>query len=99
MAGPVQTRGGGLAVDDMSMTGMGCDPPRHEQDRWLAGVLAAGPSWRLDGSTLVLTSGATELVLADREVAEPDLSLEGTEWVVDTLVDGEVAESTPIGSP
>ena len=97
MAGPVQTRGGRLAVTDLSTTEMGCDPPRHEQDRWLAGVLAAGPSWRLDGSTLVLTSAATELALTDRTVAEPDLPLEGTTWVVDTIVDGQAASSTPAG--
>lgn len=97
MAGQVQTRGGRLAVPDLSMTEMGCDPPRHEQDAWLAGFLAARPSWRLDGATLVLTSGATELVLTDRGVAAPDVPLEGTRWQVDTLVDGQVASSMPAG--
>lgn len=97
MVGPVQTRGGRIDVTDLSSTTMGCDGPRHEQDRWFGELLAARPSWRLEGTTLVLTSGATELVLADREVAEPDVALEGTTWVVDTIVDGEVASSVPAG--
>lgn len=97
MAGQVQTRGGRLSVADLSMTDMGCDAPRHRQDEWLAGFLNAGPAWRLDGANLVLASGPTELVLTDREVAEPDVAIEGTKWVVDTIVDGQVASSTPAG--
>lgn len=97
MAGSVDTRGGRLTVPDLAVTDMGCDPPRHEQDSWLAGFLGAKPSWRLDGSDLELSAGGTELVLADREVAEPDLPLEGTRWVVDTVVSGDVAASTPAG--
>ena len=91
MSGPVRVDGGTLAVDDLATTDLGCDKPRHTQDEWLAGVLGAGPRWKLDGSTLTLTTADTTLVLTDREVADPDLSLVETTWALDTLVDGQTA--------
>lgn len=97
MSGPVRVDGGTLAVDDLATTDLGCDKPRHTQDEWLAGVLGAGPRWKLDGSTLTLTTADTTLVLTDREVADPDLSLVETTWALDTLVDGQTAASTPAG--
>jgi heat shock protein HslJ len=95
MSGQVEVRDGTLAVDGLATTEMGCDPPRHEQDDWLAKTLGAGPRWRLDGATLTLTSGDTTLVLTDREVADPDRPLADGTWAVDTLVDGQTAASTP----
>ncbi|HEU5108518.1 MAG TPA: META domain-containing protein, partial [Micromonosporaceae bacterium] len=83
---------------DLSMTNMGCDPPRHEQDDWLAGFLGGKPSWKLDGDTLVVTSGAKELTMLDRKDTEPDLPLRGTRWTVDSLLDGETSASTPQGT-
>lgn len=44
-------------------TEMGCEQPEHEQDRWLADVFAAGPTWELDGDTLLLTTDSVEMVL------------------------------------
>lgn len=96
MTGPVDTAGGRIDVGGgLAMTEMGCDPPRHEQDSWLAGLLGAGPAWRLDGSRLVLSTPDAELVLEDREVADPDRPLTGTTWTVDTILDGQTASSTP----
>jgi len=98
MSGIASIGGGRLEVADLATTELGCDPPRHEQDAWLAALLGARPSWRLDGDTLVLASGGTELRLSDREVAEPDAALEGTTWLVDTIVDAQAAASAPAGS-
>lgn len=98
MAGPVTTGDGRIDVDDMSMTGIGCDQPRHDQDRWLATLLGDGPKWRLAGSQLIISTSDTELVLEDREVADPDRPLAGTTWAVDTLIDGQIASSTPAGA-
>lgn len=95
MSGQVDVGGRTLAVDGLATTEMGCDPPRHAQDDWLAKTLGAGPRWRLDGPTLTLTTGDTTLVLTDREVADPDRSLTASTWAVDTLVDGQTAASTP----
>ncbi|HEX2133616.1 MAG TPA: META domain-containing protein [Actinophytocola sp.] len=91
--------GGTLAVDEGEMTGMGCDPPRHAQDTWLTEFLESGPSWEREGPRLVLRGGDTELVFTDRAVAEPDRPLAGPVWTVDTLVDGQLASSTPAGAP
>lgn len=99
MAGVVDTADGRIDVGGgLDTTGMGCEQPLHEQDSWLAGLLGAGPEWRLDGARLVLRTPDVELVLADREVADPDRPLTGTTWTVDTILDGQTASSTPAGA-
>jgi heat shock protein HslJ len=98
MTGPVTTGDSRLGVDGLATTEMGCEPARLEQDQWLGRLLQAGPSWRLDGSTLTVRTEDTELVLADREVAEPDRALDSTTWAVDTLVDGQTASTVPAGA-
>lgn len=87
--GDTLTATGGVTTD------MGCDPGRHEQDEWISRVLTGPIDWALDDTTLVLTSGGTVLRLSDREVASPDVPLLGTEWQLDTLIDGELASSSP----
>lgn len=96
IAGPVQLDGGKFTVSgDLSITEMGCDAPLHAQDEWLAKLLQATPSWQLDGDQLTVTSGGTELVMVDRDVAEPDAPIDGTHWVLDTIYSGETASSVP----
>jgi len=96
MAGSYRRTGAGLTVHDLSMTDMGCDQARMDQDAWLAGLFA-GPVELATGDHAALTSGDTVLTLADRRVVSPDLPLEGTWWQLDTLADGEVASSVPSG--
>lgn len=98
MGGPVSVDGGKISVSELAMTGMGCPGARMDQDGWLAKFLQAKPSWRFDGQALVVTSGATEITLQDRTLAEPDLVLVGQHWVVDTIIDGEAASSVPAGA-
>lgn len=95
MQGSVRVDGGRIEVSDLASTGMGCEQPVMEQDAWLGRLLSSKPSWKLDRDTLTVSSPTTEIVLKDRKVVEPDLALQGTKWTVDTLVDGEVASSTP----
>lgn len=97
MGGPASFRGGRLVVGDMATTEMGCDPPRHAQDEWLARFLTSKPSWARSGTTLTLEGGTVRIVLEDREVANPDRPLRGTKWVVDTLVERDAASSVPAG--
>ncbi|UWZ34128.1 META domain-containing protein [Dactylosporangium roseum] len=97
IAGGARLDGDKLVVEELSMTEMGCDPPRHEQDRWVTAFLGGRPAWRLDGTELVLEGGGTRIVLTDREVADPDRPLAGPRWAVDTLITGEVAGSVPAG--
>lgn len=87
-----------LEVGLMGGTEMGCDPQRHAQDEWLMDFLESSPTWLLDADRLTLTAGDTEIVLLDREVADPDRPLEGTRWSVDTIISGEVASSMWAGT-
>jgi heat shock protein HslJ len=77
-----------LEVDGVGGTEMGCDPDRHAQDEWISEFLTGSTGWALDGDRLTLTSGDTEIVLLDRVVADPDRPLEGTRWIVDTIISG-----------
>lgn len=100
MQGQVDTADGKLVVDGgLSMTDMGCDPARHEQDSFVAGVLGASPAWQLTDSGLTITSGATTFELAPREAVQPDGELVGTTWELDTLIDGQTASSMAAGAP
>lgn len=93
ISGTVTLAGGRLDAPDLSITEMGCDPQRHEQDQRLSALLASKPSWRLDGDDLVLSSSGTELVLAEQKA----LPLVGTVWKADTLIQGQVTGATPAG--
>ena len=84
------TPGGGMTTTDM-----GCDPPRHAQDEWLADLLQSTPGLDVDGDTLTLTGAGTIVTLLDREVADPDRPLLDTPWRVDTVIVGDVASSVP----
>jgi heat shock protein HslJ len=77
-----------LEIGGVGGTAMGCDPDLHAQDDWIGEVLTGTTAWSLDGDVLTLTSGDTEIVLLDRVVADPDRPLEGTRWVVDTIITG-----------
>jgi heat shock protein HslJ len=91
MQSPVSTSNGKLSVEDLAMTDMGCDAPRHAQDDWLAKLLQNKPTWKLEADVLTVTSGGTTISLLDRKSAEPDLPLDGTKWTLETVITGEVA--------
>lgn len=63
MQAPVSTGDGRLELEDLAVTEMGCDAPRHAQDRWLAGVLSSKPAWRLESDRLTITAANAILVL------------------------------------
>jgi heat shock protein HslJ len=98
LGGQARIDAGRLVVTDLATTDMGCDRPRHDQDEWLGKLLLASPSITLTGTELVLATPTAELRLQDREVADPDRPLVGTKWVVDTLIDKDVASSIPQGA-
>lgn len=85
---------GRLQVGPLETTEMGCPGDLDAQDEWLADLLAAEPTASLDGDTLTLATDTSTVELLDRDVAVPDLPLEGTRWEVDTLVDGDSASSS-----
>ncbi len=96
MSGSYVIDAGRLVARSLATTEMACDPPRMDQDRWLADLLD-GSSLVLEGPTLTLAKGGVRLTLLDRVVADPDRPLIGTRWVVDALISGESVSSLPVG--
>jgi heat shock protein HslJ len=97
LMGTARLDGEKLIVTGLGSTEMACDKDLMAQDEWLGRFLTAKPAWRLDGDTLVLTSENTEIRMVDEKVAKPDKPLQGTKWVLDTIIDDTVASSVPAG--
>jgi heat shock protein HslJ len=97
LGGAADLDDGRLVIGEMEMTDMGCDPPHHEQDRWLGEFLRSRPALRLTGGELILEGGGTRIAFTDRAVADPDRPLAGPEWILDTLLDKQAAGSVPAG--
>ena len=97
MSGRASVEDGRLVVDDLAMTEMGCEPDRMEQDQWVADLLTSDPEITTppDGFTL---TGATTTVRFTTEPAPDDVPLEGTTWLLESTVDGDVASSS-VGGP
>jgi heat shock protein HslJ len=92
MQSPVTTSDGKLTLkEQLSMTAMGCPGMQQGQDSWLARILQSTPTWKLDGTKLSVTSGATTIDLTDRAVAEPSIALDGTKWQLSTVITGGTA--------
>ncbi|MFI6097302.1 META domain-containing protein [Lentzea sp. NPDC051213] len=92
MQAPVTLDGGKIAAAELAITQMGCpNPDLYAQDEWLAKFLTAKPSWRMDGTNLVVTGADSEIVLS----AEAPATLEGGEWKLNGLLQGETASSIP----
>lgn len=89
--------GATLRIDDAAMTEMACDDARMAQDEWVFALFGAAPTVVLAGDDLTLAAGDTVMRLADREVADPDLSLTGTIWRVDSIIVGDAVSSVPDG--
>ena len=74
---------------ELAQTMMMCaDEALVEQDAWFATVLEAKPLVSLDGDAITLTTDDTVLQGRDKEVASPDLPLEGTEWRIESRIEG-----------
>lgn len=89
-----------LVVDSGSMGGtdMGCGD-RQFHDSWLVDLLTSRPTFMLDGDRLTLTSGGTVVELQDQQSAEPDRSLVGPRWKLETIEDGAGPDSTASSVP
>jgi len=75
-----------LVIQPMSITEMACEQPLMDLDAAVAGMLADGPTVRLEGDNLTLLAGGRTLRLVDRRLEVPDSQLEGTLWVVQTVI-------------
>ena len=84
-----------LVLGNVFTTDMGCDPARHAADEWLSRMLGSGPSVRLIGNTLAIDANSIEILLEDREVAEPDALLVGPIWILESIIAGDAVSSVP----
>jgi heat shock protein HslJ len=89
MSGGYELDGATLVVGPMAMTQMACEPELMELDTWLSTLLSSGPTIGLEGDTLTISNDTATVELVDREVARPDLPLEETRWVVESVVDDQ----------
>ena len=96
MSGPYTIDGDRITVTQMASTAMGCEAPLMDQDQWLTKLLGDA-TIALAGDTLTLDNGQVRLTLLDREVASPDKPLAGTEWVLESIVEGDAVSSIPAG--
>lgn len=99
MGGTYSISDGVLEVTDMAMTEMGCDAPRHDQDQFVVDLLTNSPTITLDGDDLVLATTDVTLTLLDRNVADPDVSMIGTDWEITGFIDGSAASNFAIDVP
>ena len=97
IGGTYRIDNGRLVTDAMGMTEMGCDPARHAQDEWLSSFLGSRPQLRLNGNELILEGNSTVVRMLDREVAQPDRPLTGTQWLLTSIIDGDAVSSVPEG--
>lgn len=98
MGGPYSVDDGVLVADEFATTDMGCDPARHEQDSWVAGLLTSRPTVDITVDGVVLSNPTVTARFVDRSIVEPDAELVGTTWTVTGYVDGETAMSAVVAS-
>lgn len=97
--GSYEVQGGRLVLSGLGSTDIGCDRSRHEQDNWLAAFFSSMPLITVEGSRLTFTGDDATLVFLNREVADPDRTLEGRLWTIDTLISGGAASSVLTSRP
>ncbi len=97
MSGTGSVTDGRLVVTGLGMTEMGCEPGRTEQDQWVADLLTSGPEIGTGADGFTLT-GDTVAVRFTTEVLPADASLEGTTWLLESVVEGDVASSAVGGT-
>jgi heat shock protein HslJ len=92
--------GSELVTSGVGGTDMGCPPEHHAFDELVTELLIS-PSFELNGERLVLVAGRPDgrlrAELVDVAVADPAPPLEGTMWILESLLDGETVSSVPAG--
>jgi heat shock protein HslJ len=92
MGGAADVVDGRLLVEPLAMTEMACFPEsKMTQDTWLADFLGSGPDIALVGDELTLTGDDASIVLSE----ERDTALQGTDWSLDGLIEGDAVSSIP----
>lgn len=90
--GRLALRGGRLALEDLSMTAMGCEPEIATSEAAYLAALSEISAIARDGDSLLLRGEGIELRY-ERLADPPTADLVDTVWVLETLVIGDVAAS------
>lgn len=100
-SGGYRYSGASLSFDPLAMTAMACvDGGVMEQESAFSAALAKVSAVRAVGTGLELldSSGAVLLTLGTPPPAAPDRPLQGTTWLLESIVSGEAASSLVAGS-
>ena len=97
MNGGYSFDGDTLQVETLAMTQMACGEALTDQEAFVSGLLTNEPTVTLDGDELTIASGDETITMLDRQVAEPDLPVEGTDWMLDGIVANDAISTVPIG--
>ncbi len=89
---------GVLILQPMAITMMACEQALMDLDGNVAELLGAKPTIRLVGDDLTISSGTSVLRLVDQSQRVMDRELEGTMWIVTSLLAGDDASSTVAGA-
>jgi heat shock protein HslJ len=92
-SGSFTLEGSELVVTSLGSTNIGCMASLQAQDEWLADFFTSSPRLTLSGNQLLLEGDEASLLFVDREVADPDRVLTSGTWIVDSLIQGGVAQA------
>ena len=81
-----------FTINEFFMNGMGCEAPIQESEQTFVDALFAITSWRLDDAQLHLVSPSSDLVF-EMMAPIPTAALIGTEWVLESLIEGATVSS------
>lgn len=99
IGGTFTVEAGQLVVGALTQTEMGCEQPLMDQDAWIVAFLGSAPTVTVSGDTISLVGPGpvAESIELQRAAAPREYALVGTRWVLDTIVEGEIASSVPAG--
>ena len=95
--GSVSVDGSTIAITEVFMTEMACEPQVMESEQAYLQALSLVDTVAVDADVLTLSGGGAELVFA-RDAPVEDTALVGVVWTLDTLIEGDAASST-LGDP
>ena len=90
--GTVSAAGTTVSFGEMGQTLMGCEPPVQQAETAFLTALMTVEGFTRNGDRLTLFGPGVDLQF-DTVVPTPTSDLVGTEWVLDTLIEGDAASS------
>lgn len=85
---------GTITVGELSWTEMGCEPAVMQLEQAYLGALPEVTSFVVADDRLTMTGPTSELIF-DPVAPVDDTEIVGTTWVLDTMIEGQVASNSP----